>query len=215
MKKEKQEIEEIEIMDGEVVPVSQATPAVHSRFSFLPILNRFREMQIDSFQDVVNAETDLMDAMAEHTSAKQRLLDLPLELEMQTLQRLKRLQDAKRMASCGKAEDKVVELEYKVKIAELEARLKNINKDEADEIFEIRSEMEKDFLRQSIQDEYERKHLRREIKKACQKRITHQEVFEEIYFDYFGSRRPEELNVRETERLRKLKNLFYSFAESL
>ena len=79
---------------------------------------------------------------------------------------------------------------------------------------QIRDEMEKAFLRASIQDEYERKHLRRKIKKACQKRITVEEVFEDLYFDYFGERRPHELDAHETVRLERLKDLFQAFAES-
>jgi len=69
-------------------------PAVASRISRSPLFNRWEEKRIETAQDVVNAERNLMDALSEHTRAKHRLINIGTEIQADQAERLNRLRQA-------------------------------------------------------------------------------------------------------------------------
>ena len=62
-------------------------PAVASRISRSPLFNRWVKKRVETAQDVVEAERNLMHALSEHQRARDRLLDIAVEIEKDRVDR--------------------------------------------------------------------------------------------------------------------------------
>ena len=69
-------------------------PAVASRISRSPLFNRWEKKRVETAQDVVNAEHNLMDALSEHQRARHRLINIGVEIQTDHAERLNHLRQA-------------------------------------------------------------------------------------------------------------------------
>ena len=91
-------------------------PAVASRISRSPLFNRWEKKRIETAQDVVEAESRLMDALGEHTRARHRLLNIGVEIQADQAERLNRLRQAE-------ANGNLMQLDVEIAIAARELEL--------------------------------------------------------------------------------------------
>ena len=118
-----------ELIDQEEEKKKKHVPEVASTPRSLPILNRLERKRLDSFTDVVRAETNLMEALDTHSRTKARLSDLDIEIEAEKLERRQRLVEAQRKASLAKDEDEVARLEVQLKKLDLEKQIEAVKKE--------------------------------------------------------------------------------------
>jgi len=103
-------------------PITKREPA-----SF-PWVNRFNRKRIETFTEVIKAETGLMHAVGDHAKTKERIRDIDIELETERLQRRNDLADQRRKALLAGNTFALEKKDIALKLARIDAELAELNK---------------------------------------------------------------------------------------
>ncbi len=103
-------------------PITKREPA-----SF-PWVNKFNRRRIETFTEVIKAETGLMHAIGDHAKTKERIRDIDIELETERLQRRNDLADQRRKALLACDNFTLEKKGLKLKLARIDAELAELNK---------------------------------------------------------------------------------------
>lgn len=220
--------EDEKTFEPEIVEESRATLAKKEReqggplaktlssFSPMPFYNKIQERRIKGFRKVVQEETGLMDDLACHAKAKDRLKDIEVEIEKERIERRNKLQEAQREAMLSSQKDRIAKKKLDVEEEELDAKLRKLrNPEELKEetkIEKLKRELQEKLKINEVYREYEIEKLAQKFREELRTQQAINKVFNELEEEILQGRDPKELNEQEALRYN---NLFDFYQKTL
>jgi len=103
-------------------PITTRGPAA------FPFINKFNRKRVETFTEVINAETRLMEAIGGHAKTKDKLRDIDIEIDTERLKRRNELNDQQRKNLLAKDNFTLEKKEIELRLAEIDAKLAALKK---------------------------------------------------------------------------------------